>query len=210
MTASGRPYEGSSAEYGVVVRRDVAVEVRDGTMLATDLYFPAEDGEVAPGEFPVVLERTPYNKATARQTSKGKFFARRGYVVAVQDVRGRFASEGVWYPFAEEAEDGYDTVEWLAAQPWSTGQVGKMGDSYAGSDQAALATLNPPHLSTMIVAVGASNYFSSSMRQNGALEQRFLIYAYRMATTSHEAFADPALGAALSSIFDFGNARGRG
>ena len=180
-------FEGSAAAYGVVVHRDAMIEVRDGTRLATDLYFPAIGGKQAPGQFPVILERTPYDKLAARQTSKGKFFARRGYVVAIQDVRGRFNSEGDWKPFFDEAEDGFDTVEWLGTQPWSDGQVGSMGDSYAGSDQAALATLNPRHLTTMIVAVGASNYFSSSMRHNGTLEQRFLIYAYRMATTSPEA-----------------------
>ncbi len=74
---------------------------------------------------------------------------------------------------------------------------GTMGGSYCGSDQSTLATLNPPHLSTMIVAVGASNYYHCSMRQNGALEQRFMIYAFRMATTSKEALADPDLKAAL-------------
>ena len=133
--------------------------------------------------------------------SKAKFFARRGYVCALQDVRGRFRSEGEWYAFAKEAPDGYDTVEWLGAQPWSSGRVGTMGDSYAGSDQCALATLSPPRLSTMIVGVGASNYFHSSMRQNGAMEQRFFIYAYRMAITSKEADADPGLKAALIRAF---------
>ena len=201
---SAGPYEGSAASYGVAVHRDVMVEMRDGVRLATDLYVPAFDGEPASGTFPTILERTPYDKLAARQTNKGKFFARRGYVVAVQDVRGRFNSEGDWKPFYDEAEDGYDTVEWLGTRYWSDGKVGTMGDSYAGSDQAALATLNPPHLSTMIVAVGASNYFTSSMRHNGTLEQRFLIYAYRMATTSHEAKRDPSLRAALQSIFDEG------
>ena len=114
-----------------------------------------------------------------------------------QDVRGRFASEGEWYAFAKEAPDGHDTVKWVGGQEWSNGKVGTMGDSYAGSDQSALATLNPPNLSTMIIAVGASSYFHSSMRHNGALEQRFLIYAFRMAMTSKEAEADPALKAAL-------------
>ena len=197
----GRLYEGSAAAYGVAIHRDVMVEMRDGARLATDLYFPALNGQAEPGPFPVILERTPYDKLAARQTTKGKFFARRGYVVAIQDVRGRFNSEGDWKPFYDEAEDGYDTVGWLGTQGWSDGKVGTMGDSYAGSDQAALATLNPPHLSTMIVAVGASNYFTSSMRHNGTLEQRFLIYAFRMATTSHEAKRDPALKAALQDIF---------
>ena len=197
-------YEGSRAEYGVRVERSVMVEMRDGALMATDLYFPALNGARAAGRFPVILERTPYDKSTARQTSRGKFFARRGYIVAIQDVRGRFASEGEWIPFSEEAKDGFDTVEWLGVQAWSAGKVGTMGDSYAGSDQAALATLDPPHLATMIVAVGASNYFFSSMRQNGALEQRFLIYSYRMAVDSPEAVADPALQAALRNIFENG------
>ena len=133
--------------------------------------------------------------------TNGSYYARRGYVCAIQDVRGRFVSEGEWYPFAKEAPDGYDTVEWLAAQEWSDGQVGTMGASYCGSDQSALATLNPPHLSTMIVAVGASNYYHCSMRQNGALEQRFMIYAFRMATTSKEAFADANIKAAVDRAF---------
>ncbi|MBT7804276.1 CocE/NonD family hydrolase, partial [Candidatus Poribacteria bacterium] len=134
-------------------------------------------------------------------SARGKYFARRGYVCVIQDVRGRFASEGQWYAFAKEAPDGYDTVEWLAAQPWCNGSVGTMGDSYCGSDQSALATLNPPHLSTMIVAVGASSYYHCSMRQNGALEQRFMIYAFRMATTSKEALANPDIKAALDKAF---------
>jgi putative CocE/NonD family hydrolase len=171
--------------------------MRDGVKLATDIYFPALDGKPAGQSFPVLLERTPYNKASPSLASTGKYFARRGYVCAFQDVRGRFNSDGEWYPFAKEAPDGYDTVEWLGTQDWSSSKVGTMGDSYAGSDQGALATLSPSHLSTMIVAVGASSYFHSSMRHNGALEQRFLIYTFRMAITSKEAEADPALKAAL-------------
>lgn len=191
------PYEGSTQSHDVITDHDVMVPMRDGTRLATDLSYPAVDGQKSAGSFPVILERTPYNKASPRNVLKAKYFARRGYVCALQDVRGRFASEGEWYAFAKEAPDGYDTVEWLGTQPWSTGRVGTMGDSYAGSDQSALATLNPPHLSTMIVAVGASNYFHSSMRHNGALELRFQIYAFRMAITSKEASADPALKDAL-------------
>ena len=193
-------YEGSHQAYDVVIEHNVMAPMSDGAKLAADIYFPALHGARAAGTFPVILERTPYNKAAAAQVTKGKYFARRGYVCVIQDVRGRFASEGEWYAFAKEAEDGYTTVEWLGTQPWSTGQVGTMGDSYAGSDQSALATLNPPHLSTMIVAVGASNYYHSSMRHNGALEQRFLIYAFRMAATSREAEADPALKAALQQV----------
>ena len=193
-------YAGSHQAYNVVIEHNVMAPMSDGIKLAADIYFPALGGAQAPGTFPVILERTPYNKAAPMQVTKGKYFARRGYVCVIQDVRGRFASEGEWYAFAKEADDGYTTVEWLGAQPWSTGKVGTMGDSYAGSDQSALATLNPPHLATMIVAVGASNYYHSSMRHNGALEQRFLIYAFRMAATSKEAEVDPALKTALQQV----------
>ena len=195
------PFEGSHQQYSVICESEVMMQARDGVRLATDLYFPALDGRRAEGRFPVILERTPYDKRSAKNVQNGKFFARRGYVCAIQDVRGRFKSEGEWYAFATEAPDGHDTVEWLGAQPWSSGKVGTMGNSYCGSDQSALATLDPPHLGTMIVGVGASNYYHSSMRQNGAMEQRFLIYVFRMAVTSKEAEADPALKAALLKIF---------
>jgi len=193
-------YEGSHQAYNVIIECNVMAPMPDGVQLAADIYFPALGETRVPGTFPVILERTPYNKAAPAQVTKGKYFARRGYVCVIQDVRGRFASEGEWYAFAKEAEDGYATVEWLGTQPWSTGKVGTMGDSYAGSDQSALAALNPPHLATMIVAVGASNYYHSSMRHNGALEQRFFIYALRMAATSREAEADPALKTALQQV----------
>ncbi len=194
-------YQGSHQQYDTICQSNVMIPMRDGVRLATDIYLPATAGQPASGKFPIILERTPYDKAGSGNVTNGTYYARRGYVCAIQDVRGRFVSEGEWYPFAKEAPDGYDTVEWLAAQEWSDGQVGTMGASYCGSDQSALATLNPPHLSTMIVAVGASNYYHCSMRQNGALEQRFMIYAFRMATTSKEAFADANIKAAVDRAF---------
>jgi hypothetical protein len=187
-------------EYDVVTEKNVSVPMRDGTNLATDLYLPARNGKVVEDRFPAVMERTPYDKEG--KVNEGRYFARRGYVAVMQDVRGRFGSEGVWYPFAKEAPDGYDSVEWAAEQPWCDGNVGTMGGSYCGSDQSALATLDPPHLKAMVVSVGTSNYHKSSMRQNGALELRFMIYAFRMATTSPEALADPTLKAALQADFD--------
>ena len=198
MPARGTP--GSWIEYDVVVQRDVPVPMRDGVRLAADLYRPAIGDELVAGPFPAVMERTPYDKA--EKYGEGRYFARRGYVAVMQDVRGRFQSEGEWYPFAKEAADGYDSVEWAAAQPWCNGKVGTMGGSYCGSDQSALATLNPPHLAAMVVAVGTSNYHTSSMRHNGALELRFMVYAFQMATTSREALADPNLRAALQADLD--------
>ncbi len=194
-------YEGSPIAYDVAIRKNVMIPMRDGVKLASDIYLPAASANVAKGQFPVILERTPYDKTAPRQVTNMKYYARRGYVGVIQDVRGRFESEGEWYAFAKEAPDGYDTVQWLGVQPWSDGQVGTMGGSYAGSDQSALATMNPSHLSTMIVAVGASNYYHGSMRQNGALEQRFMVYAFRMAMTSKEAIADGGLQAEIRKAF---------
>ena len=106
-------YEGSHQAYNVVIEHNVMAPMPDGVQLAADIYYPAFGESRAPGTFPVILERTPYNKAAPAQVTKGKYFARRGYVCVIQDVRGRFASEGEWYAFAKEAEDGYATVEWL-------------------------------------------------------------------------------------------------
>ena len=196
-----RSYEGSHLQYDVVTEPNVMVPMRDGVRLAMDVYFPAIGASKAKGRFPVLLERTRFHKATARYVTKGKYFARRGYVCAIQDVRGRFKSEGEWYAFAREAPDGYDTVEWLGVRAWSNGKVGTMGHSYAASAQSALATLNPPHLSTMVLVAGASNLYHSSLRHNGALEQRFLVNIFHVAANSKEAQADSALRADLTRAF---------
>jgi putative CocE/NonD family hydrolase len=192
-----RRYQGSWQAFDVLVDRDVRVPVRDGLGLATDVYLPAIDNKPVPDPLPVLLERTPYDKDATRFVNHANFFARRGYVVLIQDVRGRGNSAGEWYPFAHEASDGYDTIEWAAAQPWCNGRVGTMGTSYMAAVQSAAATLNPPHLSSMFVTEGPSDYYMCSMRHNGTLEQRFLIYAFHMAVTSKEARANPALRVAL-------------
>ncbi|MGH9668086.1 MAG: CocE/NonD family hydrolase, partial [Bryobacteraceae bacterium] len=103
------------------IRTDI-VPLRDGVRLATDVYQPARGGKAAPGRFPVLVCRTPYNKAGIR--GQAIYLAQRGYVVLAQDVRGRFASEGSFYAFVNEGKDGYDTIEWAALQPWSNGRVG--------------------------------------------------------------------------------------
>jgi putative CocE/NonD family hydrolase len=186
---------GSEPSYTVLVEKNVKVPLRDGVCLATDLYFPAVDGRRADGTFPVVLSRTPYGKGALSPV--GQYFAERGYVAAMQDVRGRHSSEGSFYAFRHEAPDGYDTVEWLAAQPWCNGKVGTHGQSYCAAVQSALACLAPPHLSAMIVTFGPSSYYHSSMRHNGVLELRFFTYAFSMAASSKEALADPRIKEAL-------------
>ncbi len=185
--------------YDAIVERNVMIPMRDGVRLATDLYFPARDGRRVERAWPVVLTRTPYDKLA--QDANGKYFAERGYVAAMQDVRGRYASEGVFYPFAHEGPDGYDTVEWLAAQPWCNGKVGTLGASYCAAVQSALAALRPPHLAAMIPTYGPGSYYHSSMRHNGALEMRFYVYAFSMAASSREAAADPNLKAALDDAY---------
>lgn len=104
-------YEGSPIGYDVTRHANVMIPMRDGVLLAADIYFPSMGGRNVDGTFPVILERTPYDKSAPRQVDNARYFARRGYVTVIQDVRGRFASEGEWYPFAKEAPDGYDTVQ---------------------------------------------------------------------------------------------------
>src|SRR5260370_16362279 len=98
-------------------------KIRDGTSLYADTWRPT-----AEGTFPVLLERTPYDKKDGVDFCLKA--AARGYVVVIQDVRGRYSSEGEWYPFKHESNDGYDTVEWAAALPLSNGEVGMFGGSY--------------------------------------------------------------------------------
>ena len=191
----------SAPSYDVLTEANVMLPLRDGVKLATDIYFPAVDGRKAEGAFPVVLTRTPYDKSASGNVANGRYFAERGYVAAVQDVRGRFESEGAFYPFRNEGPDGYDTVEWLAAQSWCNGKVGTMGTSYCAAVQSALASLNPPHLSAMVVTYGPASYYHSSMRNNGVLELRFFTYAFRMAASSKEALADPNLRAVLDDAY---------
>ena len=107
---------------------------RDGVSLVSDVYRP-----IAEGKFPVLLMRTPYNRRA--DLSGGMYLASHGYVVMVQDTRGRFASQGAFYPFRHEAEDGYDTVEWAAALPYADGRVGMFGGSYVGATQMLAAAM---------------------------------------------------------------------
>ena len=199
MPDAAAPFAGSHRAYDSIVRPNVPIAMRDGVVLAADIYLPAHSGKAMDGAFPAIVERTPYLKDGTRYARRGHWYARCGYATVINDVRGRGSSTGDWYPFALEAPDGYDVVEWVAAQPWCNGLVGTMGASYAGSDQSALATLNPPHLACQVVGQGTSNYHVSSLRQGGALEQRFIRYAFRMARSSREALADPDLKRALDA-----------
>ena len=153
-------------KYEVTVERNAAARMRDGVTLRADIYRPKADGK-----FPVLLVRTPYDKQGVMNF--GLRAAERGYVVIAQDVRGRFTSEGEWYPFKNESLDGYDTVEWAAALPYSDGKVGMFGGSYVGATQYLAAIAKPPHLAGICPTVTASNYHDGWTYQGGAFEQWF-------------------------------------
>jgi putative CocE/NonD family hydrolase len=144
--------------------------MRDGVTLAADVYRPQ-----GPGPFPVILMRLPYDKTQAENIaySHPSWYARHGYLVVVQDVRGRWASEGEFTPFLHEAEDGYDTIAWAARLPDANGRVGMYGFSYAGATQLMPATLRPPGLVTICPAMTASQYYEGWTYNQGALALAF-------------------------------------
>jgi uncharacterized protein len=158
----------------VQVDRDVAVPMRDGVVLRADVYRPARAGP-----FPVLVFRTPYGKQFAAESDgvHEKAVAR-GYAVVMQDVRGRYASDGIFEPYRQEREDGYDTIEWAATQPWSDGKVGTYGLSYPGAVQWLAALERPPHLVSMAPAMT----FSSPRRffyMNGIFDRSWLPWIYQ-------------------------------
>ena len=125
--------------------------MRDGVALKADVYRPAEAGQIS----------SAADAHAIRQGRRGGFAvqaAQQGYVVIVQDVRGRFSSEGEFYTFKNEGADGYDTIEWAAALPYSDGRVAMYGGSYVGATQWLPAMLHPPHLVAIAPTVTASNY----------------------------------------------------
>jgi uncharacterized protein len=152
-------------QYEVVIQRNVQAKMRDGVVLRADIYRPK-----AEGKFPVLVQRTPYNKEGGDFGWRG---AAHGYVIIIQDVRGRYSSEGDWYPFRNESDDGYDTVEWAASLPYSNGKVGMFGGSYVGATQMLAAIAHPPHLAGICPDVTASNYHDGWTYQGGAFEQWF-------------------------------------
>ena len=183
----------------VLVRPGVRVPMRDGVSLATDLYLPAQDGRVVTDGVPTLLMRTPYGKGSGNSVQAMRW-ARHGYVIACQDVRGRYESEGEFAPFIQEAEDGYDAVEWLAAQAPCDGRVGTLGGSYLAYAQAAMATQAPPHLAAMCHFFGYPHGYHS-VRQGGALDVFWLSYFVMMAADgAKESRADPNVLQALREM----------
>lgn len=202
----------------VVVHRNVMVAMRDGVRLATDIYLPARNGQPLGDARPVIFERTPYDKAGTPRTELSVAnpepmtrpelamrLVREGYAVVWQDCRGRYGSEGTFTKYVNEAEDGYDSMVWLAGQSWNAGRIGTMGLSYDAHVQMAMACLNPPGLACMAVDSGGfSNAFTCGIRQGGALEMKQATWAWNRAHESPRAIANPEIRAAIEAEDIFG------
>ncbi len=191
----------SQAGHDVVVLRNVMVPASDGVQLATDLYFPAVQGSAVSGAFPVLLHRTPYDKSQVEERlGYCRFFARHGYIAVIQDCRGTFNSGGDVDFLVPEAEDGFATMEWIGRQAWCNGKVGTWGTSWAGWTQTALAALGPENLASMIPNMSGALGYESSIRHGGALELRFLAWAFWHSATNTQAKlkAAPGVDAALN------------
>src|SRR5262249_49000116 len=190
---------GQAPEFGTLVEKNVLVAVRDGTKLALDLYRPTKlnTNAAVDGDFPVLLCRTPYDKNNVK--AEAEWFCGRGYVVVVNDVRGRYASEGEWQMIVDDVTDGYDIAAWIAQQPWGKGKkIGTFGTSYVGGTQHALACSRPPNLGCMIPVDSVSNTGIAGMRHSGAFELRFMNWIFTIgAPNARAALADPKLREAL-------------
>lgn len=179
--------------------RDAIMFTRDGKRLLTDIYRP-EGVESAP----VLLRRTPYgnrNNDLAETFNEADFYASHGYLTVVQNTRGRFGSEGVWYPFAYEANDGYDAVEWSALLPGSNGRVGTFGQSYGALSQYLTASQRPEHLVTCIPVSAPLAAFENYWYQRGALELNWtLSYFLNMTLEALDGTGDVNLLAQLEAL----------
>ncbi len=163
----------TTGEPGGVSCRIEQAPMRDGVKLATEVYLPPGEGP-----FPVILQRTPYNRRSPSPGSNcdaaiGRYFAERGYATLNQDTRGRYRSEGEFDAMRQEARDGHDAVEWAAAQPWSNGKVGMVGGSYVGLTQWQAAVEQPPHLVAIAPHYSSSDYLQGWTYQGGAFDLWF-------------------------------------
>ncbi len=156
---------GAEPKYKVAIEKNLEMRTRDGLTLRADVYRPD-----ASGKFPVLVMRTPYDKSQQMAMTERDYFPPRGYVLVVQDTRGRFSSEGEFVPFVNEARDGYDTIEWAASLPWSNGKVGTVGQSYLALVQYYAATLAPLHLFAMCPVSGPVTYYENCIYRRGVLE----------------------------------------
>jgi len=194
--------------YEITAVKNEMVGMRDGVRLATDIYRPARNGSAVEGKFPVILERTPYNKDSLSVAAS--HYVPHGYIVIAQDVRGRYRSEGKWRPIRDDPQDGFDTAQWIGSQPWCNGKIGTMGSSYDGATQHALAIANAPYVQAMIPRNAMSDFGRYGVRHNGAFELRFFNWVFTLgnaAGTPNETAATERaaiLPAAAPALADLG------
>jgi hypothetical protein len=186
--------------FEVVLQQDVRVPMRDGVKLATDVYLPARGGQPVEGRFPVILVRSPYNKAGEK--ANANYFVPRGYAYVAQDTRGRYNSEGLWRFLNDDSRDGADCASWIGRQPWYGGKLGMMGTSYVGGTQHAMALGRPPELATAIPVDAVSNMGHQSMRNAGAFEMRFWNWIMTHSARGSRASRDPATQKVLQEMFE--------
>ena len=164
----------------MIVDRGVAVPMRDGVVLRADVYRPDVTAPV-----PAVLARTPYDRSfplTPPAALDPEPATEAGFAVVCQDVRGRYDSEGEFYPFVSEGDDGHDSVEWVAAQPWCDGAVAMAGRSYTGVTQWLAAAAQPPHLRAICPVVVGSDYSNGWVYQGGAFQLGFNLFWVQLMT----------------------------
>jgi putative CocE/NonD family hydrolase len=182
-----------------VVEKNIKVQMRDGVKLALDFYKPLNNGRLKKGRYPTLLVRTPYNKDNYQKD--GVWFSSKGYAVCIQDIRGRFQSEGSFVKYGFSDVDGYDTIEWAAKQNWSTGKVGTFGGSFLAHVQVAAATQKPPHLRAMVLSQGGyANAYLSGIRHGGAFEMTSLCWLLTRSLNSNDASQNPVIKKALEMI----------
>ena len=182
--------------YGIAISKDVMVEMRDGILLATDVYRPARDGDLVDGSFPTIVCLTPYDKTERRYTEIADFFVPHGYAVVLQDLRDRHRSQGTKEYFhsatPHTGEDGHDTIEWIASRPWSNGRTGMVGSSYAGITQIRTALERPPHLTAIWPDVAPTNTYHHQTREGGAMQLHMFWALYIHAADAQEVQGDSA------------------
>lgn len=170
----------SQPTYRVRSEFNVRIPMRDGVMLSLDIYHPD-----APGRYPTLVYRTPYSNNNPEEVAQGKWYASRGYVVVKADVRGKYDSEGEWYTFRHEADDGYDTDEWIGRQPWCNGGIGLMGGSYLGYTEITQAIRGSRYLRAMSASVTTSNVYNNWVYVDGAFFYGFAFPWGSVSTDGH-------------------------
>jgi len=168
MVLFGVGFVSAQPQHDIRIVRHQEVPMSDGVVLYADVYLPEPEGQ-----YPTLVVRTPYGVQRPGMHESMVKFAQNGYSVVLQDVRGRYESQGEWEPFRDEAKDGYETIEWAAVQPWSNGKVGTQGGSYLGHNQWQAASQKPPHLVAIFPILASTNIYANWWGMGGAFRLSF-------------------------------------